>query len=116
MTVRIIPEEAKKFVINSYLDKIFTVAELAAIHNVSRRTICRVLEEAGYATPVPRLKGEAYTVMKLLEEFNVSVNELQEILELRQVIRTTGKEILRNQNAKPVLLQVRPVALPSIHA
>ena len=53
---------------------------LAEHFEVSERTINRVLVEYGLATPIPRLKGEAYRTMKLLKQYHVDYPVLEQIL------------------------------------
>ncbi len=80
MAVKLIKENIKDAMIAAYSNKTKNITQLAKEHHVSTRTVGRVLEERGLATPVPRLKGEAYQVMKLLEEFELTVDELKDIL------------------------------------
>jgi hypothetical protein len=80
MTVKCIKQDIKDQIAASYRNKYKSIKQLAIENHTSPRTIGRVLEEHGLATPVPRLKGEAYHAMKLLEKFNVSVEELEQIL------------------------------------
>ena len=76
MTVRIFGIEAKDQICLAYAHKTMNLRELAYHYNTSTRTIGRVLEERGLATPVPRLKGEAYQAMKVLKEFDLTPTEL----------------------------------------
>ena len=80
MAVRAIKENIKDALINSYSNKELNIAQLAKQYNVSTRTVGRVIEERGLATPVPRLRGEAYQVMQLLAEFELTIDDLKDIL------------------------------------
>ena len=77
MSVKILNEAQKNFVIKAYQAKHKTQKELSIYMNVSERTINRVLIEYGLATPVARIKGEAYQVMQVLKKYNIqSANDL----------------------------------------
>ena len=80
MPVRCLTPEEKKDVIKAYsVDKLF-LKDIAAAYCVSERTINRVLIEAGLATPVERIKGEAYQAMQLLKKHGYTVEELETLL------------------------------------
>lgn len=70
----------KDHIVTEYTAKRMNMRQLAKHHDTSERTIGRVLEERGLATPVPRLKGEAYRAMKLLKEHHLTVDDLARIL------------------------------------
>ena len=77
MSVKCLNETQKNFVIKAYQAKHKSQKELAEYLKVSERTINRVLIEAGLATPVARIKGEAYQVMQVLKKYNIhSANDL----------------------------------------
>ena len=80
MAVRAIKESVKDSIVKAYTSKEMNIKELALANNTSPRTIGRILEERGLASPVPRLQGEAYQVMQLLAQYNVSVDLLKIIL------------------------------------
>lgn len=80
MTVKSIPAEYKETICKAYTDKLMTITELAEWYSTSARTIGRVLEERGLATPVPRLKGEAHQVMLLLKKHDISYSRLCTII------------------------------------
>lgn len=80
MTVKILNDHQKKFICNNYTGKYMNQKQLAKHFLVSERTINRVLNEAGLATAVPRLKGEAYRAMQVLKKHNVSVDQLDSLL------------------------------------
>lgn len=82
MSVKCLNEAQKNFVIKAYQAKHKTQKELSIYLNVSERTINRVLIEAGLATPVARIKGEAYQVMQLLKQYGItSVDQLKSQLD-----------------------------------
>jgi hypothetical protein len=81
MTVKSITKDDKAYIGGLYASKHLTVKQLAEQYRTSTRTIGRVLEERGLATPVPRLKDEAHRVMLLLKQHNVTYPHLRDILE-----------------------------------
>lgn len=77
MSVRCLTKTQKDMIVHWYKQKIFNQKELAKNYNTSERTINRVLVEYGLATPVARIKGEAYQVMQVLKKYNIqSANDL----------------------------------------
>jgi len=81
MSVNCLNETQKNFVIKAYQAKHKSQKELAKYLEVSERTINRVLIEAGLATPVARIKGEAYHIMQLLKKYNITTaKELEPLL------------------------------------
>ncbi len=81
MSVKCLSDVQKNFVIKAYQAKHKSQKELAQYLDVSERTINRVLIEAGLATPVARIKGEAYQVMQLLKKYGItSVEQLDRTL------------------------------------
>ena len=81
MAIRCLNEHQKKYIIYYYTRKTLNQKSLAQQFEVSERTINRVLIEAGIATPVARIKGEAYHVMKLLEHYGLDLKMLKTILD-----------------------------------
>ena len=79
--VRSLTQATKDSIVEKY-NKGLTIRKLAELHSTSTRTVGRVLEEYGLASPVPRLKGEAYTAMQTLKKYSVTVDELPGILEM----------------------------------
>ena len=71
----------KNYIVYLYNKKTMNIKELAEYFEVSARTINRVLVEAGVATSVARIKGEAYQVMKLLEKYGYTKDSLEHLLE-----------------------------------
>ena len=71
----------KDSIVTLYQNKTMTQKQLAYCFNVSERTINRVFIAAGIATPVARIKGEAYQVMQLLKKYNVNLSTLKTLLE-----------------------------------
>lgn len=69
-----------------YTRKTLTIKEMTQFFGVSSRTIGRVLEEGGLATPVPRLQGEAYLVMQLLKKHNLTLVSLTDLLEATPLV------------------------------
>ena len=80
MTVKCITQSQKDSILSLYQNKVMTQKELADRFNTSERTINRVFIAAGIATPVARIKGEAYHVMQLLKKYNVDLAMLKTIL------------------------------------
>lgn len=77
MTVKCLTQTQKDQIVHWYKKKIYNQKELAKNYNTSERTINRVLIEYGLATPVARIKGEAYQVMQVLKKYNIhSANDL----------------------------------------
>ena len=77
MSVKCLTQAQKDQIVLWYQKKIYNQKELAKNYNTSERTINRVLIEAGLATPVARIKGEAYQVMQVLKKYNIqSANDL----------------------------------------
>ena len=81
MTVRCLTQSSKNRILGLYKRKLMNQKELAEYFNVSERTINRVFIEAGVATPVERIKGEAYQVMQLLKKHAVDLQKLSMLLE-----------------------------------
>ena len=80
MSVPCLNQSQKDSIVSLYQNKVMTQKELAHRFNVSERTINRVFIAAGIATPVARIKGEAYHVMQLLKKYNVDLAMLKTIL------------------------------------
>ena len=81
MSVKCLTKGQKDMIVFWYKNKIMTQKEIAARAYTSERTINRVLVEYGLATPVARIKGEAYQVMQLLKKHNVDLDTLKSLLE-----------------------------------
>lgn len=81
MRVPCLNQSQKDSIVSLYQNKVMTQKELAHRFNVSERTINRVFIAAGIATPVARIKGEAYQVMQLLKKYNVNYSTLKTLLE-----------------------------------
>ena len=80
MTVRCFSKEKKDTIVDMYQRKIMSQKELSQFFNTSERTINRIFIEYGIATPVERIKGEAYHVMKLIEKYGLNLNSLNALL------------------------------------
>lgn len=78
--VKSLSETSKDIIVNRYTQETNTLTELAKMFNTSRRTVGRVLQERGLASPVPRLQGKAYRAVKLMEKYDVNINELDNAL------------------------------------
>lgn len=104
-----------------YTRKTLTIKEMTQFFGVSSRTIGRVLEEGGLATPVPRLKGEAHQVMLLLKKHNLTPVTLTALLEAPPLVpqiqdvpalldKLTFADLLRNFTASAMkkLLETSP--------
>lgn len=94
MTVKILNDAQKYSIINHYTAKTYNQKELATFFKVSERTIHRVLEQAGLATPVARIKGEAYHTMQYLKELGLDLNALKRLMLLPVVSPETVQEYL----------------------
>ena len=81
MTVKCLSQAKKDLLATWYRNKVYNQKELAEKLNTSERTINRVLVEYGLATPVARIQGEAYHVMKLLKKHGMDLNSLKNLLE-----------------------------------
>lgn len=81
MSVRCLTQAQKDLIVFWYQNKMFNQKELADKCLTSERTINRVLIERGLATPVARIKGEAYHVMQLLKKHGMDLNSLKNLLE-----------------------------------
>ena len=81
MSVRCLTKAQKDLIVFCYQNKMFTQKELAERANTSERTINRVLIEYGLATPVARIKGEAYQVMQLLKKYGVDYDTLNRVIQ-----------------------------------
>lgn len=82
MTVKCFTEHIKDQICLAYAHKTMKQWELAKHFETSPRTIGRVLEDRGLATPVPRLKGEAYMTMQILAEYGLTPETLRHTLDL----------------------------------
>ena len=81
MTVKCLTQAQKDLIAHWYKNKIYSQKELAEKMATSERTINRVLVEYGLATPVARIKGEAYQVMQLLKKYGVDYATLNRVLQ-----------------------------------
>jgi len=102
MTVKCLTQTQKDIIAYAYQHKRYTQKELAILYKVSERTINRILEEHGLASPVPRLKGEAYQAMQVLKRHNLTVEQLDAALSrpvlsfesVQQYLNTCSREQL----------------------
>jgi DeoR/GlpR family transcriptional regulator of sugar metabolism len=90
MTVKCLTLTEKHFIAEQYDQRKMTQKELSEAFLVSERTINRVLIEKGLATPITRIKGDAYLVMQLLKKHNLDLAKLTRILEERELERSVA--------------------------
>lgn len=81
MAVKSIKANIQQSIVEDYTSKKYNIMQLAKLHHTSARTVGRIIEEHGLATPMPRLRGEAYEAMKLLTYYGLTVDDLHVILE-----------------------------------
>ena len=94
MTVKCVSYEDKKLIIRYYQGKLYSQKELASVFQTSPRTINRILVEAGLATAVPRIKGEAYQVMQLLKKYQLQPDELELVITMgKSAIKSIEEEL-----------------------
>ena len=82
MTVKCLDKTSKKQIVEMFQNKKATQREIASQFFVSERTIHRVLEEAGLATTIPRIQGEAYQVMQTLKKYGIEPQDLENIFRM----------------------------------
>lgn len=102
MTVKCLITEQKDAICRAYTHKTLSITDMAKCYKTSTRTISRVLEERGLATPVPRLKGEAYQVMQLLKQHNLDIDSLKDLL-ARPIMTVQNVQLFLNQCTKEEL-------------
>jgi len=83
MTVKCLTKIQKECIVENHKRRNFNQKTQAKFYKVSERTINRVLNEAGVATAVPRIQGEAYRAMQILKKHNIHVDQLDRILSTR---------------------------------
>lgn len=76
ITVKCVSETVKDQIVYHYKTRQYQNKEIAEAFSVSPRTVNRVLEERGLATPVARLKGEAYRIMKAIESADLTADQV----------------------------------------
>jgi hypothetical protein len=81
VTVKCLTEVQKDAVVAYYKANVMNLKEMALCFGTSPRTVSRVLQERGLATPVPRLKGEAYQAVQLMKKYNLTVPGLKTVLD-----------------------------------
>lgn len=99
MTVKTLNDVEKATICRLFQAKERNQKELAADFQTSARTINRVLNEAGLATAVPRLKGEAYRAVQTLKAWGITPDQLQNILstlEDAHLIKVVDGQVLVN--------------------
>jgi len=80
MTVKCVNQLHQDAIVKFYNRGNWPIVGLASRFCTSPRTIGRILEERGLATPAPRLKGEAYNIMQLLKKHNLSYDGLENMI------------------------------------
>lgn len=70
----------KLFIVKLYQEHRNTITELANKHNVSRRTISRILYEAGAVLPVARARAELHEIKKILSAHHLETYNLDSAL------------------------------------
>ena len=106
INVRCLNEHDKNAIVEVYLSHQPTLVALADAWDVSPRTIGRVLDERGIATPMPRVHAEARKVLKVLQQHNITVYELEDVL---NVYRGKNQPIHARQQA--ALFRPHPQAI-----
>ena len=100
MTVRILNTQHKVQLIKLYRSKALNQKQLAEYFAVSERTVNRILIEAGVATAVPRLRGEAYRAMYLLRKHDIKLDELELVISMGKTnIANIQQELEEDQYA-----------------
>lgn len=100
MTVQCIPDNLKDHICAFYSKRTYTLKEIAKIFVTSPRTINRVLTERGMATPVARIKGDAYQVMRFLATKDITtVDALEKVFAPRPINPDDVQEFLNNCSA-----------------
>ena len=92
MSVKSISSPIKDEIVVAYRAKTLNQLELAQFFNTSPRTINRILEERGLATPVARIKGEAYQAMQLLKQYGLTVGDLKTMLDKTSITKNAFVE------------------------
>ena len=82
ITVKCVSENDKDSIVDAYIFTSKTLSHIAESFSTSARTVCRVLQERGLLTPVPRIKQEASKAMKIIKDNNFTVDELDSALKL----------------------------------
>lgn len=101
ITVKCLTEEDKDSFVRQYERKTMKMKDLAKVFDTSPRTLNRVLEERGLATPVPRLKGEAHQVMRLIGSYGLNAEKLGLLL------KTVSTSTPLNPNVQEIMKIVR---------
>lgn len=94
ITVKSHSETNKDLIVADYTNKL-TIKVIAERYSTSARTVGRILVERGLAQPVARLKDEAYRVMKILEDNNISPDELETALTHPEIPTPPTKEAVQ---------------------
>lgn len=73
-------DETKQEIIDNYLYRSFTQEELAGRYHVHRKTIYRVLKEAGALPPRQVCTANEVTMLAALRKHKVTPNKLNKLL------------------------------------
>jgi hypothetical protein len=92
-TVKCLEKAIKDLIVHEYTKFRAPLVVLAKTYGVSTRTIGRVLEERGLATPVPRLKGEAYIVLEACKIYGIEPKDLPDYLATTRPHSSYGKTL-----------------------
>lgn len=82
MTVKCLNTVDKETIIRWYKYHDYSIKELGEIYAVSPRTITRVLQDADVPTPLSQRTGYSYKVMQILNEHDITADELGPLLVL----------------------------------
>jgi hypothetical protein len=80
MSVKCLTVAQKDALVFGYSHNRVSLQDLSKLYGVSSRTIGRVLEERGLATPVPRVKGEAYLALQACKQHGIDPHNLGDYL------------------------------------
>jgi len=80
ITVKCLSAAQKDDVVSVYQAEQHNLKQIAKMFHTSARTINRVLQERGLATPVPRLQIRATKVLALLDKHHLTVEQLAYVL------------------------------------
>ena len=79
MTVKCLTLSEKQAIVIDY-QRGDSIKELAQWHEVSERTVGRVLAEAGLLTPTERISQDMQKVRKIMKKYGVTVDSLDYVL------------------------------------
>lgn len=106
ITVKCLSELTKNYIVADYKNK-HSIKLIAEEWLSTPRTVGRVLVERGVATPVARLKGEAYRVMQLLKTYNITPDQLEALFV--DASKPVPKNIRQNHAKQKQAALFRPI-------